>query len=256
MVAKKHGLIEGSKVRTRALKITTKSKSSSEDSDATIEYETEEQISKKRHKRCRAKRSKGSKGTLVTRSYVLRKDGKGTKPHNKAKPRRKKRRSFKCAKCNKHFITVKYLNQHFKDKHRPLQCTECKKFFLTTGALKLHAYIHKDGQFECRECKKTFPFKSQLEQHLPSHSLDQPFKCPEKGCRRTFTHEHDLKKHLKAHEGEEHYCTQCDYSNPDERLLKQHMNKHLRIVKYFCKRCKSGFIHSMQLKRHKDKGCH
>ena len=50
MVAKKHGLIEGPKVRTRALKITTKSKSSSEDSDATIEYETEEQISKKRRK--------------------------------------------------------------------------------------------------------------------------------------------------------------------------------------------------------------
>ena len=256
MVAKKHGLIEGPKVRTRALKITTKSKSSSEDSDDTIEYDTEEQFSKKSHKRCRAKRSKGSKGTLVTRSYVLRKDGKGTTPQNKAKPRRKKRRTFKCAKCNKHFITVKYLNQHFKDKHRPLQCTECKKFFLTTGALKLHAYIHKDGQFECNECQKTFPFKSQLEQHLPSHSLDQPFKCPEKGCRRRFTHEHDLKKHLKVHEGEEHYCTQCDYSNSDERLLKQHMNKHLRIMKYYCKRCKSGFIHSMQLKRHKDKGCH
>ena len=33
MVAKKHGLIEGPKVRTRALKITTKSKSLSEDSE-------------------------------------------------------------------------------------------------------------------------------------------------------------------------------------------------------------------------------
>ena len=256
MVAKKHGLIEGPKVRTRALKITTKNKSSSEDSDATIDYETKEKTPKKRRKRGQTKRSKGFKGTLVTRSYVLRKDGKGTNPRNKAKPRRKKRRSFKCAKCNKHFITVKYLNQHFKDKHRPLQCTDCKKFFLTTGALKLHAYKHKDGQFECKECKMTFPFKSQLEQHMPSHSLDQPFKCPEKGCRRRFMHERDLKKHLKAHEGEEHYCTQCDYSNPDERLLKQHMNKHLRIAKYFCKRCKSGFVHSMQLKRHKDKGCH
>ena len=163
--------------------------------------------------------------------------------------------SFKCAKCNKHFITVKYLNQHFKDNHRPLQCADCKKFFLTTGALKLHAYKHKDGQLECKECKMTFPFKSQLEQHMPSHSLEQPFKCPEKGCRRRFTHDHDLKKHLKAHEGEEHFCTQCDYSNPDERLLKQHMNKHMRILKYFCKKCKKGFVHSMQLKQHKDSGC-
>ena len=256
MVAKKCGLIEGPKVRTCALKITTKNKSSSEDSDATIDYETKEKTSRKKRKRGHTKGSKGSKGTLVTRSYVLRKDGKGTNPSSKAKSRRKKRRSLKCAKCNKHFITVKYLNQHFKDKHRPLQCVDCKKFFLTTGALKLHAYKHKDGQFKCKECKMTFPFKSQLEQHMPSHSLEQPFKCLEKGCRRRFTHEHDLKKHLKAHEGEEHYCTQCDYSNPDERLLRQHMNTHLRIAKYFCKRCKSGFVHSMQLKWHKDKGCH
>ena len=50
--------------------------------------------------------------------------------------------------------------------------------------MKLHAYTHKDGQLECKECKMTFPFKSQLEQHMPSHSLEQPFKCPEKGCRR------------------------------------------------------------------------
>ena len=38
-------------------------------------------------------------------------------------------------------------------------------------------------------------------------------------------------------------------------LLKQHMNKHLRIKKYFCKMCKKGFIYSNQLKRHYDKGC-
>ena len=255
MVAKKHGLIEGPKVRTRALKFTKKNKSSSEDSDATIDYEHEEKPLTKKRKRDQTKGSKVSKGALVTKSYVLRKDGKGTNPRSKTKPRRKRKRSFKCAKCNKHFITVKYLNQHFKDNHRPLQCADCKKFFLTTGALKLHAYTHKDGQLECKECKMTFPFKSQLEQHMPSHSLEQPFKCPEKGCRRRFTHEHDLKKHLKAHEGEEHYCTQCDYSNPDERLLKQHMNKHMRILKYFCKKCKKGFVHSMQLKRHKDRGC-
>ena len=255
MVAKKHGLIEGPKVRTRALKFTKKNKSSSEDSDATIDYEHEEKPPTKKRKRGQTKESKGSKGALVTKSYVLRKDGKGTNLRSKTKPRRKRKCSFKCAKCNKHFITVKYLNQHFKDNHRPLQCADCKKFFLTTGALKLHAYTHKDGQLECKECKMTFPFKSQLEQHMPSHSLEQPFKCPEKGCRRRFTHEHDLKKHLKAHEGEEHYCTQCDYSNPDERLLKQHMNKHMRILKYFCKKCKKGFVHSMQLKRHKDRGC-
>ena len=183
---------------------------------------------------------------------------KTVKRHNqpkKPKPKRRRKHSFKCINCNKHFTSVRLLNQHFKDKHRPLQCSKCKRFFQMQGALKLHAYKHEDGQFECQECKMTFPFKSQLEQHKPSHTLDQPYKCTEKGCKRRFTHEHDLKKHLKAHDGEEHYCTQCDYSNPDERLLKQHMNKHLKIPKYFCKKCGKGHVHSMQLKRHNDKGC-
>ena len=55
MVAKKQGLIEGPKVRTRALKISTKGKSSTEDSDATIDHVTEEKNSKKRRKRCQTK---------------------------------------------------------------------------------------------------------------------------------------------------------------------------------------------------------
>ena len=62
---------------------------------------------------------------------------------------------------------------------------------MTQGAYKLHAYQHVDGQFECAECKKTFPFKSQLEQHKPTHVLDRPHHCTEKGCKHSFSHEHD-----------------------------------------------------------------
>ena len=88
-----------------------------------------------------------------------------------------------------------------------------------------------------------------------SHTTTRQYQCPETGCDKSFSHEHDLKKHVKSHSGEVHYCTRCDYSNPDERLLNQHMNKHLRIEKYFCKMCKKGFIYSNQLKHHYDKGC-
>ena len=186
---------------------------------------------------------------------MLRKDGKGTQPARKPQIQWRKKHSFKCIKCNKHCKSVRALNQHFKEKHRPLQCNKCNKFFQMQGALKLHSYKHVDGQFECSDCNKTFPFKSQLEQHKPSHTTDRPHKCTEKGCKCSFSHEHDLKKYLKAHDGEEHYCMRCDYSNPNERLLKQHMNKHLKIPKYFCKNCGNGHVYNMQLKRHMDKGC-
>ena len=136
MVAKKQGLIEGPRTRTRALKITKTNEVSSEDSDATVNYETEDRPPTRKRKRVQTKRSQG---TLVTKSYVLQKDGKGTQPPRKPKPKRRRKCSFKCGKCNKHFISVRYLNQHFKDKHQPLQCNKCKRFFLTQGALKLHA---------------------------------------------------------------------------------------------------------------------
>ena len=165
MVAKKQGLIEGPRTRTLALKITRTKDVSSDDSDATVDYETKETPPVRKRKRVQIK---GSQGTLVTKTYVLRKDGKGMQPTKKPKPKKRRKRSFKCAKCNKHFISVWYLNQHFKDKHRPLQCSKCKRFFQTQGMF--------DGQFECQEYKMTFPFKSQLEQHKPSHSLDQPYK--------------------------------------------------------------------------------
>ena len=254
MIAKRKGLIQGPTTRTKALKIDNNKKDNSADSDATIEY-IDEPKPPKRKRRSRSGSIERTKrrGTLVTKRYYLRRDGKGTSQHTRRKPKWKHR--FKCVKCESYCSSVKALNAHFKLKHRKLQCKTCQKFFPTPGSLTLHLYVHLDGQFECKHCKKTFPFKSQLEQHLPSHSDTRAFICLEPKCDKSFSHEHDLKKHAKSHSGEVHYCQRCDYSNPDERLLNQHMNSHLRIKKYFCKNCKAGFIHSNQLKHHYDKGC-
>ena len=252
MLAKRKGLIQGPAIRTRALKIpkTKTEPTSSIDSKAMEEY-VDPPVTKK-HKRKTKKKTKPSRiGTLVTRNYFLRKDGKGTSLNVKAKCKHK----FRCPKCQTFCQSVKALNGHFKTHHRKVQCKICGKFFLTPGAAKLHSYTHQDGQYECTACKRTFAFKSQLVQHSYSHTTTRQYKCPEKNCDRSFTHEHDLKKHEKSHSGEVHYCTRCDYSNEDERLLNQHMNKHLRIKKYFCKMCKEGFIYSNQLKCHYDKGC-
>ena len=253
MLAKCHGLIQGPTTQTRAMKIAKPEPVSNIDSEATEDYvEPTEPVkhkrkSKKLSKPIKAKRS----GTLITRSYFLRKDGKGTSAN--VKPRRKHK--FKCPKCQTFCPSVKALNAHFKLHHRKLQCKDCGKFFLTPGSYRVHSYTHQDGQFECITCKCTFAFKSQLDQHMYSYTTTRQYQCPETGCDKSFSHEHDLKKHIKSHSGEVHYCTRCDYSNPDERLLNQHMNKHLRIEIYFCKMCKKGFIYSNQLKCHYDKGC-
>ena len=229
MLAKQHGLIQGPKTRTRAMKITKPEPVSSIDSEATEDYvDPTEPIKHERKSRNPLKSIKAKRsGTLITRSYFLRKDGKGTSAN--VKPRRKHK--LKCPKCQTFCPSVKALNAHFKLHHRKLQCKNCGKFFLTPGSYKLHSYTHQDGQFECNTCKRTFAFKSQLDQHMYCHTTTRQYQCPETGCDKSFSHKHDLKKHTKSHSGEVHYCTRCDYSNPDERLLNQHMNKHLRIEK-------------------------
>ena len=204
MVAKKQRLIQGPRTRTCALKIEKAKQFSSTDTEATMDYDPDSATPSRKRK---PRKRKTVQGQLVTRSFFLRKDGKGTQPATKPKLKCKKKHTFKCIKCNTYCSSVRVLNQHFKDNHRPLQCSKCQKFFMTQGAYKLHSYKHKDGQFECTECKMTFPFKSQLKQHKPSHVMDRPYHCTEKGCKHRFSHEHDLKKHLKAHDGEKHYCT-------------------------------------------------
>ena len=87
MLAKCHGLIQGPTTRTRAMKIAKPEPVSSIDSEATEDYvEPTEHV---KHKRKSKKPTKSTKpkrsGMLITRSYFLRKDGKGTSAN--VKPR-------------------------------------------------------------------------------------------------------------------------------------------------------------------------
>ena len=93
------------------------------------------------------------------------------------------------------------------------------------------------GQFECDVCKAFFPFKSQLDHHMVCHSETREYKCQEPFCDRSFTHKSDLVKHERTHSGVVYKCSQCKYSNPDERNYNQHLRKHTKVTLYQCKMC-------------------
>ena len=189
MLAKCSGLIQGPATRTRVMKKPKPEPVSSIDSEATEDY-LDTSVPVKHKKKPRKPLKTKRTGTLITRSYFLRKDGKGTS--SKFKPKRKHK--FKCPKCQTFWPSVKALNAHFKLRHRKRQCKVCEKFFLMPGSYKLHTYTHQDGQFERDTCKHTFAFKSQLNQHMCSHTTIKPFHCQEPRCDKGFSHEHDLKK--------------------------------------------------------------
>ena len=153
--------------------------------------------------------------------------------------------------CDLRWPTCKERNEHFKQKHRKLQCKKCKKFFRTPSAYTLYQYIHNDEQYECKTCKACFPFKSQLDNHMFSHSEYRIFKCKEPFCDRVFTHKSDLVKHECTHSGVVYQCSRCDYSNTDERNYNQHLWKHTQETPFLCKMCGQRFKYTMQLKRHR-----
>ena len=80
MVAKKQGLIEEPKTRTHGLKFTKPMQATSTDSEATVEYLSDSAPPPRKHRKCQKPRMQGK---LVTKSFVLRKDGKGTQSSRK-----------------------------------------------------------------------------------------------------------------------------------------------------------------------------
>ena len=80
MVAKKQGLIEGPRTRTRALKFPKTVQTTSTDSEATIYYVSDSAPPPRKH---RQSQKTVSQGKLITKSFVLQKDGKLTQPSRK-----------------------------------------------------------------------------------------------------------------------------------------------------------------------------
>ena len=74
MVARKQGLTEGPRTRTCTLKIAKVKQFSSTDSEATVDYKPDTvTISRK----CKPRKRRTAQGQLVTKRFILWKDGKG-----------------------------------------------------------------------------------------------------------------------------------------------------------------------------------
>ena len=136
------------------------------------------------------------------------------------------------------YKSVWELNLYFKGSHWALQCKEYLKFFNTKGAYKLHFISSR--KWTVWVCHLTFPFRSQLDQHETSCVDGKPDKYP--------------KNDVSALSLMNMTWRKCDYSNSDERYLKQDMNTHYGEKRHHCKHCAKGFIYSMQLKRHYGQG--
>ena len=134
-----------------------------------------------------------------------------------------------------------------------MSCPECGKTSVTLSGYQMHLYDHSEraNKYSCDNCDKRFPFPSQLKTHRKVHLSSKEHECQQ--CFKRYKNLGELTKHLAVHSNKTWKCEKCKYTCKDPRNLKAHRHTHGDSTRYFCDKCKSGFNHYQQLKRHRIK---
>ncbi|KPP68952.1 zinc finger protein 711-like, partial [Scleropages formosus] len=159
---------------------------------------------------------------------------------NKLILRDKEPKLHKCKYCDYETAEQGLLNRHLL------------AAFADDKELQRHNEIfqgHKAHQ--CPHCDHKSTNSSDLKRHIISvHTKDFPHKC--EVCDKGFHRPSELKKHSEIHKGSKvHQCRHCDFKISDPFTLSRHiLSVHTKDLPFKCKRCKRGFRHQNELKKH------
>lgn len=98
-------------------------------------------------------------------------------------------------------------------------------------------------------CGRAYAMRSTLEQHLTSHSKEQPYLCD--ACGFATKYIAHLMAHKRIHTGDVHRCTfpDCKYSTPKKSQLLSHARTHEGVRPHTCHICGRGFLEKSHLVR-------
>ena len=169
--------------------------------------------------------------------------------------RQKKKRTYigcRIPGCKLRFPSVREWNSHHRLIHKGfhLSCDKCKKSFNTLSFLRDHAYLHSKVSFKCERCDKTFAFKSLYKIHVCTHLKSRIHKCFAGSCGWEYKWLQDQHHHIQSHLKWTYGCNICNYSNPQEYLLKRYFKKHNDRMYCHCDFCGYECKWYTQLSRH------
>ncbi|OQS01385.1 hypothetical protein ACHHYP_01180 [Achlya hypogyna] len=109
---------------------------------------------------------------------------------------------------------------------------------------------------QCETCQKMFRGRSELQNHIRTHTGAKPLVCSYAGCGKTYAHSSNLRAHERSHEGIKPYV--CHYDGCGKRFahsvsLKEHIWMHAGVQPYECPfpGCQKRFTQVSNFARHK-----
>ena len=109
---------------------------------------------------------------------------------------------------------------------------------------------------ECPTCAKQFRGRSELQNHIRTHTGEKPLKCSYSGCTKRYAHSSNLRAHERTHAGIKPYTCHydgCGKSFAHSVSLKEHIWMHAGFQPYVCpyEGCHKKFTQVSNFARHK-----
>ncbi|XP_050072952.1 zinc finger and SCAN domain-containing protein 12-like [Anopheles maculipalpis] len=140
-----------------------------------------------------------------------------------------------------------------EEKDGSFACSVCGKSYRGKTILERHKRKMHVKIFACPHCNRKFPYKSLLAKHLPTHTLEKPYKCPH--CTLSYTQRVNLRVHIERKHtelqnyGSENYFETDEDEPGDEKRVKQEQAL-ARIQRYECEVCGKRFTRKPSLMLH------
>ncbi|XP_031631879.1 zinc finger protein 883-like [Contarinia nasturtii] len=161
--------------------------------------------------------------------------------HKKRQTKRKKSKNAKNGSVAKTTKSSKHQKKH--------KCNFCHYVTSKKSNLTDHIRTHTgEKPFACEICGKAFTRKDHLNGHKKIHAPKHPFSCLK--CRRGFANKIDKINHESECKHPQYACHSCKNAFLHLKSLKQHMRNHSSKRQFRCRVCAKTFTRNDYLSAH------